>query len=90
MTHEKELAQLKKILKEKINGKFMVRKDGRWKGDADRGIHHYNVYFDTPTTANKNAIDTSVREIGWTPGGMRIEAGTYGFIISFRTEAPKE
>ena len=77
------MKELKKQLKDSVDGKVMVRKSSQFKYREKFGEYRYDVYFDFPTTENKETIKRIISENGYTPLGFKIIAGTYGYVISF-------
>ncbi len=80
------LEAVKRELRDVIDGRFMVRKDGRYKGLEKDGVLSYTVYFDTPTPQNKNGITVTLESLGLEPTKMRVTSGSYGYIIAFKVK----
>lgn len=67
------LEEVKRQLKEKVDGRVMVRKNS----------NRYSVYFDTPTPRNKEIIREILEVHGYTAYNFMIMGGSYGYVISF-------
>lgn len=80
------LEAVKRELRDVIDGRFMVRKDGRYKGLEKEGVMSYLVYFDTPTPRNKDGIRVTLEALDLEPTSMIIVGGSYGYTIGFRTK----
>jgi len=78
------LELLKQELRKTTQGKTMVRQDRSYKGNEDRGIFTYRVYFDIPTATNKEAIRKAIIRSGFHVTGYRVVGGSYGYTISFQ------
>lgn len=78
--------ELKKELKDSITGKVMLRKNRNYKGLEKMNIDTYDVYFDTPTTKNKELIKKLIEDKGYKASGFRIIGGSYGYVITFNTK----
>lgn len=90
MENKQVIQSIKETIAASISGKFMVRKVAGKRVHEARGIYEYRVYFDTPTSNNKELIQKTIRDAGCTPHGFQIIGGTYGYIIGFRVVAKSE
>lgn len=84
---DKSVKLIKQELKEKIKGRLMIRKNNSYKGYEQKGIYTYNVYFDMPTTANKETLQEVIKKYGGAPSSVLVVGGNYGFLVTFRIQS---
>lgn len=75
--------EIKKALDNRVQGRVMIRQDKAFKGNQLFKIWDFNVYYENPIPANKNAIQQTLKSFGAKFGEMRVIGGAYGFVIHF-------
>lgn len=84
MDRKEKIKAITKELKEKCDGRVMLRENKGYPGLRIQNIFSYNIFFDTPTSTEKSLIQTILSEHEVVRvSNFIIVGGAYGYKFSF-------
>lgn len=75
--------EIKKSLDIRCKGNVMIRQDKKYLGNQARGVWDFKLFFDLPTSSEKETIKAILKIYKAKYGNFRVIGGKYGYVISF-------